>query len=124
MQVFVAYQAGRWRWGLQYSNQDRQADPPLELASTFLVGRLSERTSLVGRVDRLLEPSPKGDDISYLPMDPTARATTVFAGFEFRVRPHLAVTPNVVVTTYDRNDQGVRPETDTYLRLTLFVDFE
>ena len=30
MQVFVAYQAGRWRWGLQYSNQDRQADPPLE----------------------------------------------------------------------------------------------
>ena len=124
MQVFVAYQVDRWRWGLQYSNQDRQADPPLELASTFLVGRLSERASLVGRVDRLLEPSPKGDGISYLPMDPSARATMIFAGVEFRLNPHLALTPNAVVTTYDRNDQGVRPETDIYLRLTLFIDFE
>jgi hypothetical protein len=88
------------------------------------VGRLSERASLVGRVDRLLEPSPKGDGISYLPMDPSARATMIFAGVEFRLNPHLALTPNAVVTTYDRNDQGVRPETDIYLRLTLFIDFE
>jgi len=124
LQAFVAYQVDRWRWGLQYSNQDRQADPPLELASTFLVGRLSERASLVGRVDRLLEPSPKGDSISYLPMDPSARATMIFAGVEFRLNPHLALTPNAVVTTYDRNAQGVRPETDIYLRLTLFIDFE
>ena len=124
MQVFVAYQVDRWRWGLQYSNQDRQADPPLELASAFLVSRLGERSSLVGRVDRLLEPSPKGDGIAYLPMDPTARATMFFVGVEFRARPHLSLTPNVVVTTYDRDDQGVRPETDIYLRLTLFINFE
>ena len=39
-------------------------------------------------------------------------------------RPRLPLTPNVVVTAYDRNDAGVRPRTDTYLRLTLFVDFE
>jgi len=123
-QLFVAYQAEGWRWGLQYSNQDRQDDPPLELVSAFLVGQVTESVSLVGRVDRLLEPSPKGDDISYLPMDPTARATMMFLGAEFRLNPHLALTPNTVVTVYDRNDQGVRPATDVYLRLTLFIDFE
>jgi hypothetical protein len=124
LQAFVARQSERWRWGLQYSNQDRQDDPPLELASAFAVRQVSERTSLVGRVDRLLEPSPKGDGISYLPMDPSAGAFMYFAGVEFRLHPHLALTPNAVVTRYDRNDQGVRPQTDVYLRLTLFLDFE
>jgi hypothetical protein len=52
LQGFVAFQAERWRWGLQYSNQDRQDDLP------------------------------------------------------------LALTPNAVITAYDRNDQGVRPQTD------------
>jgi hypothetical protein len=96
----------------------------VELASAFVVGKVGERTSLVGRVDRLLEPSPKGDGISYLPIDPSARATMYFAGLEFRLNPHLTLTPNAVVTTYDRNDQGARPETDVYLRLTLFINFE
>jgi len=123
-QLFLAYQAEDWRWGLQYSNQDRQDDPSLELASAFFVSHVTERTSLVGRVDRLLEPSPKGDDISYLPMDPSARATMMFAGFEFQLNSHVFVTPNTVVTVYDRNDQGLRPKTDVHLRLTLFVDFE
>ena len=123
-QLFLAYQADKWRWGLQYSDQDRQNDPPLELASAFLVSRLTERTRLVGRVDRLLEPSPRGDGISYLPMDPSARATMMFAGLEFQINSQVFLTPNTVVTVYDRNDQGVQPKTDVHLRLTLFVDFE
>jgi hypothetical protein len=124
LQAFVAYQAERWRWGLQYSDQDRQDDPPLELLSAFVVKRINEHASLVGRIDRLLEPSPKGDGISYLPMDPSARATMMFAGVEFQLSSHLALTPNAVATIYDRNDQGLRPDTDIYLRLTLFLDFE
>jgi len=124
LQAFVAYQTERWRWGLQYSNQDRQEDPPLELASAFAITDLNAQTRLVGRVDHLFEPSPKGDGISYLPMDPSARATTFFAGVEFQLSPHVSLTPNTVITTYDRNDQGERPDTDVHLRLTLFIDFE
>ena len=88
------------------------------------MSQVTERASLVGRVDRLLEPSPRGDGISYLPMDPSARATMMFAGLEFEVAPHFRLTPNVVCTRYDRNEQGVRPEPDVHLRLTLFIDFE
>ena len=123
-QAFVAYQAESLRWGLQYSNQDRDESPPLELASLFVVKELSESMSLIGRVDRLFEPSPRGDDISYLPFDPTAKATMFISGVEFRTRPWLSITPNIIVTTYDRNDQGERPDTDLYLRLTMFINFE
>ena len=123
-QVFVAYENDTLRWGGQYSNQDRQADPRLELASAFVTRDLGDLISLVGRVDRIMEPSPNGNNISYLPFDPSAKATFFVAGVEFRVTPHLIITPNAVVTTYDRNDQGIRPRTDFHLRLTFFLDLE
>ncbi len=40
------------------------------------------------------------------------------------VNPHLNITPNTVVTTYDLNDEGVRPRTDVYLRPTFFLNLE
>jgi hypothetical protein len=124
LQAFVAYQTETFAWGVQYSHQDRQDDPNLELASTFAWGRVGENTRLVGRIDRLFEPSPRGNNIAYLPYDPTARATSFFGGIEFQASPHFFVTPNTVITRYDRNDQGTRPGTDVYIRLTLFINFE
>ena len=124
LQAFAAYQADTLGWGVQYSHQDRQDDPDLKLASAFIRKAVGEDTTLVGRVDRLFEPSPRGNDIAYLPFDPTARATMLIAGIEYQATPHLSFTPNTVITRYDRNDQGIRPKTDVYLRLTLFIDFE
>jgi hypothetical protein len=123
-QIFTGYRTDSWRWGLQYSNQNRQDDPQLEIASVFAIRRLSDMTSVVGRVDRIMEPSPRGDNISYLPFDPGARATFFIGGLEFRPKQYLYITPNATVTTYDRNDQGEQPETDFHLRLTLFLDLE
>lgn len=123
-QFFVGYRIDTLRWGIQYSNQDRQDDPRLQLASAFVVGRLGKRISLVGRIDRIIEPSPKGNNISYLPFDPRARATFFIGGVEFRAASFLTVTPNTVVISYNRNDQGIRPRTDFHLRITLFLDLE
>ena len=75
-QLFAGQNTDTLRWGIQYSHQDRQDDPKLELASAFVVPKLSETLSLIGRVDRLLEPSPRGDGIAYVPFDPSARAWT------------------------------------------------
>jgi len=124
IQAFVGYQADTFRWGAQYSHQDREADPVLELASAFLIRRLGVKTELVGRVDRIMEPSPRGDNIAYLPFDPSARATFFIGGLEFQTTPHFSVTPNIVYTRYDENDEGVTPKSDLHLRLTLFLDFE
>jgi len=124
VQLFVGKQSESLRWGVQYSHQDRQDDPRLELASGFLVGGIRDKLSVIGRVDRILEPSPKGDNISYIPFDPSARATMLLGGLEYRYSPTFRVTPNVIWTRYDRNDLSVRPEDDLHLRLTFFLDLE
>jgi len=123
-QVFVGYRTDSLRFGAQFAYRDRQEDPRVRLASAFVVRRLGRLFSAIGRVDRIMDPSPKGDNISYLPFDPSAPATLILGGLEARVARHLRLTPNVVVVTYDRNDEGVRPRTDVYLRLTLFLDLE
>ena len=79
---------------------------------------------MVGRIDRLIQPSPRGDNISYLPFDPSAPATMFIGGLEFQASPHVFITPNTVLTWYDRNDEGIRPNTDFHLRLTLLINFE
>ncbi|UCH83546.1 MAG: hypothetical protein JSW50_13990 [Candidatus Latescibacterota bacterium] len=124
VQVFAGYKTEKLRWGIQYSHQDRQKEPRLQLASGFVVRRVGSKITLVGRVDRIFEPSPRGDNIAYLPFDPSAPATFFIGGVEFRIWPYLYITPNTVVTTYDENDDGVRPKTDFHLRLTFFLDFE
>ena len=124
IQAFVGYKTDTLSWGAQYSHQDREEDPTLELASAFVRSRIGEKTRLVGRIDRLIKPSPRGNNISYLPFDPSAPATMFIAGLEFQTSPHVFITPNTVLTRYDRNDEGVRPRTDFHLRLTLFINFE
>lgn len=124
IQGFAAYQTDTLRWGAQYSNQRQDENLPIELVSAFFVKTLSPKSQLVTRFDRLLKPSRRGNDIAYLPMDPSAKATMFFGGVEFQLTPHVSLTPNTVVTIYDKNDQDVRPTADIYLRLTLFVDFE
>jgi len=121
---FVGYKTDTLSWGAQYSHQDREDDPTLELASAFVWNRVGKKTRLVGRVDRLIKPSPRGNNIAYLPFDPTAPATMFIGGLEFQPSPHFFLTPNFVWTRYDRNDEGVRPSTDFHLRLTLFINFE
>jgi hypothetical protein len=123
-QAFAAYQADNFRFGVQYSYRDRESQPAGELASVFVVGSAGQSGQWIGRVDRIMEPSPKGNNISYIPFDPSARATMFLAGFEFRLSDHFRFTPNTIVITYDRNDEGIRPNTDLYFRATFFVDFE
>ena len=123
-QIFAGYKTDHLRWGLQYSYQDREDDPRLELASAFYVRSLQDRLSFIGRIDRLLEPSPRGDSISYVPFDPTAPATMLLAGIEYRFSPIFRMTPNVIWTTYGIDQDGSRPEDDLHLRLTLFLDLE
>lgn len=123
-QVFAGYETETLRFGAQYIYRDREDNPAVELASTFAVQSLGQNSALIGRIDFVLEPSPKGYNISYIPFNPTARATMFLAGYEYRFSDHFRLTPNTVYISYDRNDEGVRPESDFHLRLTMFLDFE
>ena len=81
------------------------------------------KSTLIGRIDRLIEPSPRGDGISYIPFDPSAPATLYVAAYEYQMLPNLALTPNVVVIDYDRAEDGYQAATDLHLRLTAFFTF-
>jgi hypothetical protein len=124
LQGFVGFASDVLRWGLQYSHQDRQEDSGIELASAYVIAGTGSRSNVVLRVDRLFEPSAKGEDIDYLPFDPSAEATMLIAGFEYRPADRYYVTPNVVVKRYDEDETGQRPGIDVHLRLSFFLDFE
>ncbi len=123
-QVFAGFDDDDLRFGAQYLYRDREEDAHGELASAFLVKDIGEKLSGIGRIDWILEPSIKGDNISYIPFDPSASATMYLVGLEYRLSEHLHLIPNTIVIDYDRNDDGVRPGTDVHLRLTVFVNFE
>ena len=56
--------------------------------------------------------------------DPTAKATNLVAGLEYRVNDHVTLIPNIVWTHYGINESGVKPDDDLHLRLTFYVNFE
>jgi len=95
-----------------------------EPAPNWIIDFYTDHERLDGPTDRLIQPSPRGNNISYLPFDPSAPATMFIAGLEYQASPHIFITPNTVLTRYDRDDEGVRPRTDFHLRLTLFINFE
>lgn len=110
--------------GLLYFHRewDNNVAERLRVASAYWVHNFARwHVSLVGRVDRLLDPSVRGDAIDYMPFDPSARATPVFAGVDIDLHKHVRIMPNIKYVTYDTNDQGVRPDDDVYLNLTIFL---
>ena len=123
-QFLVGKKTDQFTLGLEYLNQDRDEDPDLELATILGVLKLGGRWSLMGQLHRLFKPSVKGNDIAYIPFDPTAKATNLVGGLEYRVNEHVILSPNIVWTRYGINESGVKPDDDLHLRLTFYVNFE
>lgn len=123
-QLFTGYKTDKLRWGVQYSHQFRQEAPALELFSGFVVQKIYKDISVIGRIDRIMEPSPNGNNISYIPFDPNAKATLFLAGVEFPTTKYLTITPNVVFTTYDKENGIPTPHNDLQFRCTVFLDLE
>lgn len=120
-QLFVEYTFSQARLGGLYSYQDRQDDPRLVVASLFIESDSARDVTLIGRIDRLFAPSPKGNSIDYLPFDPDSKATFLIGGMEWRPHRFLSLAPNVEAIFYDRNGEGDQPRSDLLLRLTFYV---
>ena len=123
-QLLVGKKTEQYTLGIEYTNQDAGQDPDLELASVMGVLKLRGSWSLMGQLHRLFKPSVKGNDIAYIPFDPTAKATNLVAGLEYRFNKHFTLSPNIVWTRYGVNESGVVPDSDLHLRLTFYVNFD
>jgi len=124
-QGFVGFKQDWGRLGVQYAHQTRNGDPDLELDafSVYGVWKLSQRASLFGRYDRMLDPNPDGARISYIPFDPTAESNLFIAGVDLRVNNQFSLIPNLVIIRYDKREDGTQPSTDFIPRMTFFYNF-
>lgn len=123
-QLFTGFASENIRWGAQYSHQFRQKDPALQLLSAFLVKKITRKASVVGRIDRIMKPSPNGNNISYIPFDPTTKATFVIAGIELPITDYFLINPNVLFTKYDKISGVPTPNNDFMFRCTVFLNLE
>jgi hypothetical protein len=127
-QGFAAYRTDRLIFGLQAAQQIRQSpstpDRTFTLVSTFLTYKTSDKICLIGRVDRLFEPNTLAAKQSYLPFDSSAKSTLLIAALDYAPLNDVRVTPNVEVVMYDKNEAGIKPETDIVARFTFFYQFK
>ena len=125
-QGFAGYAGTGFRLGLQYVAQQRKVGSSttiLALASAFGVWRMQPQTSVLLRIDRLLNPNPAGNTITYLPIATTTTATLFIAGIDWQPIEDVHFIPNVESLVYDTPDTGPKPENDVLPRLTFFITF-
>ena len=127
LQGFAAFQMENFRIGAQYAyqllQQGSESDKWLRLASVFAVGDVSENVSLLARVDRTFNQNPKGDDIAYIPLDPTAKYTLLIFGVDWHPIKNVKIIPNIEYVSYSKNSEGVTPDEDLFSRITFYWSF-
>jgi len=127
-QAFLGYVTKQFQAGIQYADQTREkpedADEKLRVASIFLMGAISEQFSLFGRVDKTFDPNPNGDDIDFIPFDPTAKSTFLVAGLDWKPAKGVSIIPNFEFIMYEENSEGITPGSDLISRLTFFWKFK
>ena len=125
LQGFVGYQKDWGRLGVQYARQIRtgNSDLALDSISVFGVYNLSPRANLIGRYDRMFDPNPDGERISFIPFNPEASFNFFLAGLDFKVSEEFSFIPNVEVVRYDKMKSGPRPNSDLIPRLTFYYRF-
>jgi hypothetical protein len=114
------------RAGVQYVQQNRNdvgEDTELD-HSGFVSAEANDKLWLFARVDRNLDPNPEGNNIAYIPFDPTASNTFILAGIDYRLAEMVSLSPNVEVVVYDEPEAGgPTPDTDVIPRLTFACRF-
>lgn len=126
IQGFAGIKTGITKIGLQFAQHTRQAvgdDLKLKLASVFAIFDVNEKMNVFGRVDRMLDPNPNGNKISYIPFDNTAKSTFFVGGLDYLAAKNIHFIPNVEFVKYDENDAGVTPDNDLIARFTTYFKF-
>ncbi len=124
-QGFMAYQNSSLRAGLMYVNQLRtqsgKSAVNRRLVSAFATYHLKKNLSFFSRVDKLFDPVTDGKNISYIPVDSSAKATFMVFGLDYLFLKTLHLIPNIELVFYDG---AQKPDNDIIPRITFFYKFK
>ena len=126
-QIFIGHKTKDMRFGLMYSNQERDYDDgdtvDLSMASLYFVKTVNKKWNMFARVDRMFDANPDGHKISYLPFDNTAKSTFFVLGADYKALKNIHFMPNVEYVKYDENLDGLTPDSDLVIRITFYYKF-
>ncbi|MCG8607801.1 hypothetical protein MJD09_22805 [bacterium] len=125
-QGFAGFKTDRFRLGAQYLHQTRKnggPDEQLQIVSVFAVTKLQPKLSAFARWDRSLDAISAGPDISYLPLDGSAKFNFFLAGLDFTPHKDVHLMPNFEVVRYDEV-AGSRPNTDVIPRVSFYYTWK
>ncbi|RME58814.1 MAG: hypothetical protein D6780_06145 [Candidatus Dadabacteria bacterium] len=125
-----AFAGGKWdfgRAGILFAHQNREqgagmSDLNLEILSGYVVINLADKWRVFGRVDRMFDRSPDGDDIPYIPIATTAKPTFILGGLDYEPFKNVHIMPNVEAVIYD-SEVGDNVDNDLIARATVFYKF-
>ncbi|HLR25346.1 MAG TPA: hypothetical protein VK112_05730 [Fodinibius sp.] len=127
LQGFAGYRSEKVNLGTLYAfqqyNASAEATKGLDIVSLFGTYAFSEKLKAYARADMMLDPNPRGESISYLPMSSTAEATFVTGGIDIAIHEAVRLQPNVEMVFYDETDSGQHPDADIVPRITLAYTF-
>ena len=138
-QVFLGYKSKILHGGIQFSHQqfylkDETSEGvdcsqpwfncQLNILSVFLAGNITEKIKLLGRMDRMFEPNPFGDEVDYTPFDTQSSFFLFIGGVDVQVVKNVSIIPNIQYVKYDANYEGITPSNDIYGRLTFYWKFK
>ncbi len=129
-QAFLGFKSEILHGGIQFSHQNLKGkngtidEIKLNILSVFLSGKVINNIKLIGRIDKMFDPNPEGENIAYTPVDNSASFTMFLAGIDFNVVDGVSIIPNIKYFKYDENENGITPGNDIYAWLTLFWKFK
>jgi len=125
-QIFGGYQASWGRAGLQFARRffkQNSSTDNWNVFSAFAVIKASESMDIIARYDRVFQPNPKGEEISYIPFSNLASSHLIIGGISWQAARNIWFIPNLKYVFYGMPDKEDKPDSDIYFNLTVFFKF-
>lgn len=126
-QGFMGFKNKKIKIGLLFASQTHFEEPDTSinymLGSGFLIFNLNPKITFILRYDKMFEKNPKGNSISYIPLDPSTPPNILITGVNFKIHENFHLIPNIEYVFYNE-ENGYKPLSDIYLKLTLFYKFK
>ncbi len=127
LQGFLGIKKEKFKFGLQYYKYNKgqgegKDDLKNDVASMFLNLNLSDKTVMLFRVDKSMDPNPGIGSQSYTPFDKNHPFFLYLLGIDFKVMKNLSIIPNLTFVKYEEYN-GTTPDDDFYGKITFYYSW-